>query len=302
MSAPRCAVCDGPTREEDEYIVCVRSDGLERDCPGGRCGELPILFTGSQVRATLDGSMTATRRVVKGVDRANQMILKRPTKTRVGTSTHVLDAPKHGLCPYGTPGDLLWVRETWQAVHISTPGMDGDWDCYEADEIPKDNEAGWWSVIYAATDPTAGDHIDDRLPFRPSIHMPKWAARLWLRVTDVRVERVQDITNEQAIAEGIRAVTKDGSLYKFCVYDRGDMSSVPWADMPCSAIAAFHSLWDSINASPRPVKVAGEIVSYEAFPFDESHPINLETTHRGLPLRVYPNPWNWVVEFEMVER
>jgi hypothetical protein len=85
-------------------------------------------------------------------------------------------------CPYGAPGDLLWVRETW-AGHAS--GVD-----YAAD-------------FAAVSRPQAG-------PWRPSIHMPRWASRITLRITDIRVERLQDISEDDARAEGAEPCTSTG--------------------------------------------------------------------------------------------
>lgn len=109
------------------------------------------------------------------------------------------------VCPKGDIGDLLWVRETWQAVHYHR-----DWESGIVDEvthsekIPKLND-NWWDVAYAATDPFAEDPPEERgFPWRPNIHMPRWASRITLRITDVRVQRLQDISEEDAILEGAR--------------------------------------------------------------------------------------------------
>ena len=96
--------------------------------------------------------------------------------------------------------------------------------------------------------------------------MPRKLSRITLEITAVRVERLQDISEEDAMAEGIRRVTKDGSLFKYCVYDKGDISSTPWAEMPHTAVGAYAALWNSING-------AG---SWDA------------------------NPWVWVIEFKKI--
>lgn len=102
-------------------------------------------------------------------------------------------------CPYGAPGDRLWVRETWQAIHVSIDPETGCGDDVQAaPSIPKDSQNGWWGVVYAATDPQANGFA-----WRPSFYMPRWASRITLEVTEVRVERLQDISEEDAIAEGI---------------------------------------------------------------------------------------------------
>ena len=142
--------------------------------------ELPIIFSGEMVRAILDGRKTQTRRVVKPQPNPGpqgKMI------SLGGGYWAALDGDMWGewKCPYGQLGDLLYVREAFTVVEDSTiedPGM-----YYRADgDLPS--------------------HIDDSVKWKPSIHMPKWAARFWLEVTGIRVERVQDISEEDAEAEG----------------------------------------------------------------------------------------------------
>jgi len=146
--------------------------------------ERPILFSGAMVRAILDGRKTQTRRVVKP---------QPPAGTReVGIYHYPSDRdcfyPFDGgsiiggwaqHCPYGQPGDRLWVRETW-GFNPDFPGVHNQ-ACYRADR----------------------GHEYDGIRWRPSIHMPRTACRLVLEVTGVRVERLQDISYEDAIAEGM---------------------------------------------------------------------------------------------------
>lgn len=150
------------------------------------------------------------------------------------------------------PGDHLWVRETW-ATHechdvssaINRCGKSSDLRVYRAD--------GWSN---------GAAHMRGR--WRPSIHMPRWASRITLKVTDVRVERVQDISEEDAIAEGITIPPAHIGV---------DMSGMPieHPDGHMGPVDIFAELWDSINA-----KRNGGIYSWES------------------------NPWVWVVEFERV--
>lgn len=146
----------------------------ERRAAGG-VKERPILFSAPMVRALLDGSKTQTRRVVKGGDR-----WRAPSGPAI-------------LCPYGVPGDRLWVRETFCEVFDAQYG-EKDWFDYRA--TPRYSEvapAGW------ENEPSK----DRALKWTPSIHMPRRASRINLEVTDVRVERLQDIIAQDAIAEGI---------------------------------------------------------------------------------------------------
>lgn len=161
--------------------------------------ERPILFNDSMVRAILDGRKTQTRRVVKS-----------PYKDEYGNQSRgpfewietpegfcaCLDLQCDGYdedgkqmtfcCPYGVPGDRLWVRETFQDT---TDNCHCDGPCYC--DHRKD-------IVYRA-DVSCSKEYD----WTPSIHMPRWASRLLLEVTAVRVERLQDISEEDAKAEGI---------------------------------------------------------------------------------------------------
>ena len=124
-------------------------------------------------------------------------------------------------CPYGAPGDRLWVRETWAV---------GDRDndvLYAADPL--------WNVNGVAVPPPINKGTVHAGNWRPSIHMPRWASRITLEVTGVRVERVRDITEADAIAEGIIP-----QAYGFGV--EGLHMSLQ------TAREAFGCLWDSINA------------------------------------------------------
>lgn len=149
--------------------------------------ERPILFSGAMVRATLADRKTQTRRVI--TERYQQCLSPE-------------DEPEAFLefCPYGQPGDRLWVRETW---------------CYVGEVVPEPIEC-----IYKATDP------DWQGGWTPSIFMPRWASRITLEVVSVRVERVQNISEEDAKAEGVIPLEPRTGLYR-CEFER---------------------VWDSINA------------------------------------------------------
>ncbi len=175
----------------------------------------PILFSAPMVRALLDGSKTQTRRAIKGVLGSNCLVKKKATKTKCGIHTHVLDAADHGLCPYGQPGDLLYVRETHKAYTR---------DSFE----PK--------VFYRATDGEVWPHIK----WKPSIFMYRWMSRLTLKITDVRVERLQDISEDDAKAEGCG---NDEDPYWQPSYADPDSGGNP------SFKLSYEYLWDSINGN-----------------------------------------------------
>jgi hypothetical protein len=125
-------------------------------------------------------------------------------------------------CPYGKPGDLLYVRETWAGIE---PGSYA-----EIEAPPRLMRQGCTVIEYAATDMLSGLTAEERgLRYRPNIHMPKWAARIWLRVESVRVERLQEITEAGALADG-------GWVYGACPIHK-------------SPVRSFGKLWNS-NAKP----------------------------------------------------
>ncbi|MBC2658609.1 hypothetical protein H7A76_24490 [Pseudomonas sp. MSSRFD41] len=150
--------------------------------------ERPILFSGPMVRAILEGRKTVTRRTVKQdwiqSDRT-------PLETCKGVF-HFWCSGEHS-CPYGCPGDRLWVREAWVAdaqVNAVAPR-----DLSQGEPIRYPADGGARQTGCAMITPGKS---------RPSIHMPRWASRILLEITTVRVERLQDITPDQAIAEGVR--------------------------------------------------------------------------------------------------
>lgn len=155
--------------------------------------ERGILMSGPMVRALLDGRKTQTRRIVKFRDCNDDQSLHNVWRAWNGKSHDWQDGDEIIRCPYGVPGDRLWVRETWGCKAADRPGVsDG--------RRPQPGD----SIQYAANDADAWQWRDGSLPWRPSIHMPRWAARLTLTITDVRVQRVQDIDGDDALAEGVQ--------------------------------------------------------------------------------------------------
>lgn len=157
--------------------------------------ERPILFNGPMVRAILDGRKTQTRRVVK----------PQPDTIRHGKPFTVGGLPTSPIvCPHGQPGDRLWVRETFGAGARPCPiegcveGLE-----YRADEACIDEIEDL--PLYQPEIPDDVECLDRWMgKWTPSIHMPRWASRITLEITDVRVERLQDISEEDAVAEGSR--------------------------------------------------------------------------------------------------
>ena len=154
----------------------------------------PILFNTEMVRAILDGRKTCTRRLVKFLSGKN------PKWTGYIKDGSMLYNGKNEPCirtqPY-QPGDILYIRETWERFECWNCDGDERGNCpKEPKKSVLDKTCGCY--MYRATDEISGD-----AKWHPSIHMPKEAARIFLRVTNVRVERLQDITAEDALAEGM---------------------------------------------------------------------------------------------------
>ena len=174
----------------------------------------PILFNTEMVRSILDGRKTVTRRVVKA---RNTEILDKPKWAKEPCWFNVIKtingkkvATADKILPPYNPGDILYVRETW--------GYDKNNWLYKADFTPADL-----------------DRIASITRWRPSIHMPKEAARIFLRVTNVRVERLQDITAAELLAEGLTSM---------CAMV-GDMEI---------ALQEWRNLWDStIKEADKPL-------------------------------------------------
>ena len=153
--------------------------------------ERPILFSAPMVRAILEGRKTVTRREVK----------KRPALDCLGAGYEpaFLTLPANAdLCPYGKPGDRLWVRETWYCDHFEL--MRGLY--LKPDDLNVGEAIDDGTLIYAADG--LNPYEADQPIWKPSIHMPRWASRILLEITDVRVERLQDISLADIRAEGLQ--------------------------------------------------------------------------------------------------
>lgn len=175
--------------------------------------EKPILFSAPMVRAILEGRKTQTRRVIKNtgtyaIEDHHGIITAKRERAALATQ-----------CRYGQPGDRLWVRETWQGPILESEEHFDEWR--EAPDLFR--KPGF--CAYRATDTLdAVDEDGKELGWRPSIHMPRWASRITLEIAAVRVERLQDISADDSIAEG-SAGHPDG----------------PWH--------AYRSLWTLINGA-----------------------------------------------------
>lgn len=222
--------------------------------------ERPIIFNGAMVRAILDDRKTQTRRLVtlREFCRSPLSGYDWHFRDRCGCWNDVSTEWLLLRCPYGKVGDKLWVRETF---------------CVEDDGkiVYRADGAGISSLSYLAK------------TWRPSIHMPRWASRITLQITGIRVERVQDINQHDALCEGVPR-SEDFPIEPFSTYwcpicsgagtvggvarSRGDQFG--WTDMDCDECNTpqkiFRNMWNYLYAEKR----------------------------QGW----YENPWVWVISFE----
>jgi hypothetical protein len=219
--------------------------------------EIPLLFSTPMVQAILQGRKTMTRRIAdvpvgdhNGIDIMDWGLSKYPYQEdgtwKYRVQTKVDESEGYILkSKYGQPGDLLWVRETWGVGSRPDPIV-GSVDGFEfkADQAMIDEIESL--PIYPCDDFDFGNY--DKKGWRPSIHMPKEAARIWLQVRSIRVERLQDISEEDAIAEGVEKINNGPFPYK---HYGSDTTSCAYAK------TSFQSLWQSINGDE----------SWEANPF-----------------------------------
>lgn len=218
--------------------------------------ERPILFSAPMVRAILEGRKTQTRRIVKA----------KHLPWIENSLLNFLDGKwNQRPMPYGTRGDRLWVREAWQTVDpLEVP------ENRRGNRAPFTGSCGLRRIPWVAAYRADGDifHPDDGAPivWRPSIHMPRWASRITLEITDVRVERLHEISETDAMAEGVEPNCAQVDHAR-CLHSEWRDYLAGADDFPAfSAVDSFRSLWRSIN----------DAGSWEA------------------------NPWVWVIEFKRV--
>lgn len=209
--------------------------------------EYPIIFSSPMIRAILENRKTQTRRVAKLINQIAEnhsgvrVWWKDGTvsMSREAMYTPSLREPFEGIaCPYGVPGDRLWVRETWIPVHH------GSYEVFDRKIGFGDRPA----IVYAA-DPGVGYHeVWDNYKgkWHPSIFQPRWASRITLEITEVRVQRVQEISEEDAIAEGVEKLGEFPNITPWKNYQLP--SGSPGCMNFSIARRSFNSLWDTINA------------------------------------------------------
>lgn len=190
--------------------------------------ERPILFSAPMVRAILSGQKTVTRRVTKVQPRSDadigsygkgQPFIRNPDVTKPNPE-----------CPYGRPGDRLWVRETWYCDHFEV--MRGPY--LKPDDLDIGEALNDGTLVYAADG--LAPYEQEQPTWKPSIHMPRWASRILLEITAVRVERLQEISRSDIRAEGLECPPELAS-------DDVSPNYRDWYP------AAWRELWESINGA-----------------------------------------------------
>jgi len=261
----------------------------EANSPTIEMKQHPILFSTPMVQAIMKGSKAQTRRI-KGLELVNES----PSTWRhqkyggmaigphVGWKYQFWDQTGRGYldpgikCPYGQVGDVLWVRETWRKHHITDTFGETHFDKPAIIKYAADRPEPVYEVDGDGFQVFNKDGSEKFIPWRPSIFMPKAACRLYLQITDIRVERLQDISEEDAKAEGVQPncdgaencpspkckATGCQSAGEYYHYMRD------FEDFPAfSAKESFESLWEKINGAE----------SWEA------------------------NPWVWVISFKKID-
>lgn len=261
--------------------------------------ERPILFSAAMVRAILDNRKAQTRRVVipqppsvdavrakAGIDYGwiapggpggSGLDYHRPSGP-VWAVRELMGCEPQLRCPYGEPGDRLWVREAcwllgrWTRNGLTKTGRQRWRFRVEGGAVVFNKPSS--NIAKRAAEPGHDGGLG--WAYRHARYMPRWASRITLAVTSVRVERLQAITEEDAIEEGLKRVTKDnGITWKYGLPDRDglpgtDDDGMPWSDWNVDARKPFKTLWQRINGKR------------ERFAWDD-------------------NPWVWVVGFERVK-
>jgi hypothetical protein len=234
--------------------------------------ERGIIFNAEMVRAVLEGRKTQTRRIMK--------VQPVPSKTREsdfwfscnktrsmvhvsdfipGNCANLPDAHEYFsmCCPFGAVGDRLWVRETFR---VHSRATDVATLVYRASERQSWTQQTHRVPVVNCNKPVSPEN------WTPSIHMPRWASRITLEITGVRVERLQDISESDAVAEGIEPLPHDPDLPKM-YHEYFPVGIKNGLRCTMSASNSFRGLWESLSGKGR----------WQA------------------------NPWVWVIEFKRVE-
>lgn len=258
---------------------------------------IPILMSAPMILAYKAGLKTMTRRVIKpqpfysfsdGESARNFLDRMEHCKTKIENCIysgwpHEIISTKQGKrlssikCPYGKPGDRLWFKEAWRVQWCL--------DDVKPSKLPDES-----IVQYKADTESEAERNCGR--WRSSMFMPRRFARFTPKILDIRVERLQDISDEDAIEEGIGRTKIDDEYTAYCAWLKDEKC---YSDATGDPREAFSELWDSLNAKPKPVYKNKKIVSYVSYPWED---IRETREHKGKPWEVVGSPWVWVVKFE----
>ncbi len=210
--------------------------------------ERPILFSAPMVRSIMDGKKSQTRRAIQFQPPSDEFKLSRLMDTTdsdkrkhigklhwvkidgVNIADETID---YFNCPHGIPGDRLWVKETWQGP-LFYDEIPEDWN---SEKYKNPKYCHYRASFHSCDFIDADDNYVER--WAPSIFMPRWASRILLEITNVRVERLNDISEEDAIAEGcFKFPFEDDHAYTFYENDKSGHAT---------HTGAYRKLWESIN-------------------------------------------------------
>lgn len=246
---------------------------------------IPILFNTDMVRALLEERKSVTRRVVKFPVGMTGRLPPSGARDYLYYPGGIMRSPYEY-------GDILYVRETW--CNVNKPEYEPEY-------------------YYFADTKYVEDYCPSEWKWRPSIHMPKEAARIFLKVKSTRAERLQEsfFTIISPIFELLAEGMDIGDDCRECIATYGNPCCVDTVDEDGSNLyggdcgildeirGKYSELWDRLYAKPMPVKKHGKVVRYESYPWSDIHETR---TYRGKPWLVIGNPWVWVIEFERVEK
>ncbi|MCG7588283.1 hypothetical protein [Photobacterium sp. OFAV2-7] len=204
---------------------------------------IPMIFNQEMIKALLDGRKTVTRRPLKvqpsDFDTYDGIALLYDEQ---GNECVIGQKP---FVPPGNRDDLIWVRETWQGPLFAAE----DWSAYKENKQPFKNPK---YCHYRANGDSCEfvdmDTEDTVYRWRPSIHMPRWASRLTLRITDIRAERVQDITEEQAKDEGMLTNDEFPTFYSTAFCGLWESLYSNWSDNPWVWVIEFEVIHQNIDS------------------------------------------------------
>lgn len=253
--------------------------------------ELPILFSTPMVQAIQADTKNQTRRTA-GLEKVNEnpndweisnFLLLEDKMGQLDVLFNFSNKANDIVCckPRYQKGDKIWVKETWTIIPANLIVYRADYDQWDTKQ---------W-------------HYPVNIKWKSSLFMRKEYARTWLECTGVRCERADNISEADAINEGI-GERKSQLNQKSCYLVPG--STANWA--VDTATEAFKHLWNSINLKPKPIqeKVDGKLktTGYICFPFDNSSAriYDGKTTWRDKPLTVIANPWVFIYEFKRIEK